>query len=62
MRDVPVRLIDDADRWLNTAKVKLDNFTKKSENPHFIAFDMLENKKTKMIGGEDFIDAGESLL
>jgi hypothetical protein len=40
-------LIDDADRWLKTAKVKLDNFTKNSENPQYIAFDMLENKKNK---------------
>jgi hypothetical protein len=26
LRNVPTRLIDDADRWLKTAKVKLDNF------------------------------------
>jgi len=53
-------LIDDADRWLKTAKVKLDNFSKNSENPLFIAFDMLE-KKTKS-GAEDFMETGESIL
>jgi hypothetical protein len=42
---VPTRLIDDADRWLKTAKVKLDNFSTNSQNPNFIAFEMLENKK-----------------
>jgi hypothetical protein len=45
---------------LKTAKVKLDNFTKNSENPHFIAFDMLE-KKTKGTG-EDFMETGEGIL
>lgn len=54
-------MIDNADRWLKTAKVKLDNFSKNSENPQFIAFEMLENKKTKL-GGEDFMDAGEFIL
>ena len=53
-------MIDDADRWLKTAKVKLDNFSKNSENPLFIAFDMLE-KKTKS-GAEDFMETGESIL
>lgn len=58
---MPTRLIDDADRWLKTAKLKLDNFSKNSENPHFIAFEMLENKRYKM-GGEDFMDTGEVIL
>lgn len=58
---MPTSLIDNADRWLKTAKVKLDNFSKNSENPQFIAFEMLENKKTKL-GGEDFMDAGEFIL
>lgn len=63
LKDVPTRLIDDADRWLKTAKVKLDNFTTNSQNPNFIAFEMLENKKHKMGGaGEDFIDTGEVIL
>ena len=61
LKDVPTRLIDDADRWLKTAKVKLDNFSKNSENPHFIAFEMLENKRYKM-GGEDFMDTGEVII
>ncbi len=60
LRDQPTRLIDDADRWLKTAKVKLDNFTKNSENPHFIAFDMLEKKAKGM--GEDFMETGEGIL
>jgi hypothetical protein len=59
-RDVPTRLIDDADRWLKTAKIKLDNFSKNSENPSFIAFEMLENKRK--IAGEDFMDTGELIL
>ncbi len=62
LRDVPTRLIDDADRWLKTAKVKMDNFAKNSENPHFIAFDMLEYKKGKGPFGEDFIETGEQIL
>ncbi len=57
----PTRLIDDADRWLKTAKVKLDNFTKHSESPNFIAFEMLESKKSK-VAGEDFMDVGETIL
>lgn len=60
LRDQPTRLIDDAERWLKTAKVKLDNFTKNSENPSFIAFDMLE-KKSKG-GSEDFMETGENIL
>jgi len=61
---VPTRLIDDADRWLKTARLKLDNFTKNSENPHFIAFEMLENKSKggNKMSGEDFIDTGENIL
>jgi hypothetical protein len=57
-------LIDDADRWLKTARLKLDNFTKNSENPHFIAFEMLENKSKggNKMSGEDFIDTGENIL
>ena len=65
LKDVPHRLIDDADKWLKTAKVKLDNFTKNSENPQFIAFDMLENKKggNKGVGlSEDFMETGEQIL
>lgn len=60
LRDQPTRLIDDADRWLKTAKVKLDNFAKNTENPQFIAFDMLE-KKIKG-GSEDFMETGEGIL
>lgn len=52
-------MIDDADRWLKTAKMKLDNFTKNSENPQFIAFEMLEKKHKT---GEDFMEAGETIL
>lgn len=60
---MPTRLIDDADRWLKTAKVKLDNFSTNSQNPNFIAFEMLENKKTRVLGGqEDFMDTGEVIL
>lgn len=63
MKSVPTQLIDDADKWLKTAKVKLDNFTKNSANPQFIAFEMLENKKARSSGhGEDFMDYGENIL
>ena len=62
LRNVPHRLIDDADRWLKTAKVKLDNFPQNSHNPHFIAFDMIDNKKGKGGAGEDFMEIGESII
>jgi hypothetical protein len=63
LRDAPTKLIDDAERWLKTAKVKLDNFTKNSENnPHYIAFDMIENKKHKGGSAEDFIETGENIV
>ena len=60
MKDVPSRLIDDADRWLKTAKVQLDSFSQNSQSPHFIAFDMIENKKSK--NTEDFMEIGEGII
>lgn len=45
--DVPKQLYDDTDKWLKMAKVKLDNFTKNSHDPNYIAFEMLENKPGK---------------
>lgn len=49
IRDVPKQLYDDTDKWLKMAKVKLDNFTKNSNDPNYIAFEMLENKPGKGI-------------
>ena len=57
---MPKRLFEDADKWMKTSRVRLDNFTKNSENPLYIAFDMLENKKYG--GGEDIIQNGEKIL
>ena len=52
IRDVPKRLIEDADRWLKDAKYKLDTFTNNSSNSNFIAYDMLENKHAPPVTGE----------
>ena len=45
---MPKQLFNDADKWMKNAMVKLDDFTNNSENPAYIAFDMLENKKVNM--------------
>jgi hypothetical protein len=55
-------LIDDADRWLKTTKVKLDNFTQNAQNPHYIAYDMLENKKSKGGLSEDYMEIGTNII
>jgi len=51
IRDVPNRLIEDAEKWLRNAKSKLDTFTNNSQNPNYIAFDMLEKKNAPTITG-----------
>lgn len=60
---MPQRLFDDAEKWLKNAKVQLDRFTMQSQNPNYIAFDMLENKMQKMYTSEqDIIQQGEKIL
>lgn len=64
IKDVPQRLYDDANRWLKSAKVKLDNFSANSHNPNYIALDMLENKmspthRKESNNGSDIIAQGE---
>jgi uncharacterized protein YlaN (UPF0358 family) len=58
--DVPKRLYDDAEKWLKNARVKLDNFTANSQNPNYIALEMLESKGSPTTKGEsDIIASGE---
>lgn len=52
IRDVPNRLIQDAEKWLKNAKSKLDTFTNNSSNSNYIAYDMLENKHAPPVTGE----------
>ena len=35
----------EAEKWMQDAQVKLDNFQANSNNPHYIAFDMLAGAK-----------------
>ena len=51
IRDLPKRLIEDAEKWLKNAKSKLDTFTNNSSNPNYIAYDMLENKSAPSVEG-----------
>ena len=52
---------NEAERWLKSAKVKLDNFQANNNNPNYIAFDMLANAKSTEFndGGEDDLLADE---
>jgi len=61
IRDTPKRLFDDADKWIKNAKVQLDKFTENSNDPNYIAFEMLE-EKTPGKGGGDVIATGEKIL
>ena len=45
LKNLDYKMFDDADKWLKNAKVKLDNFQANNDNPNYIAFDMLENRK-----------------
>lgn len=56
IKDVPQKLFEDAEKWLKYAKTQLDRFMESSQNPNFIAFDMLESKSN------DVIQQGEMIL
>ena len=67
LRDVPKQLYVDAEGWIEMAQVKLDNFIGNSNNPNYIAFDMLENKEAPPAIGDfnpiaDIIQSGEKIL
>jgi hypothetical protein len=51
LKAIDYRMFEDAERWLKTAKVKLDNFQANNANPNYIAFEMLASSKQP----EDFI-------
>ena len=67
IREVPKKLFEDAENWMTLAKTKLDNFTQNSQNPDYVAFDMLENKLAPPVMGDfnknaDIIQSGEKIL
>ena len=45
LQAIDYKKFEEAERWLKTAKVKLDNFQANNNNPNYIAFDMLEGAK-----------------
>ena len=47
LKSIDYKLFQDAEKWLSSSKIKLDNFQANSGNPHYIAFDMLANMKDK---------------
>ena len=57
LKSIDYKMFKDADKWLINAKVKLDNFEANNANPHYIAFDMLENAKNAQNDG--FMDADQ---
>jgi len=44
IKDVPHRLYSDTEKWLKTAKIRLDDFTTNTQDPNYIALEMLEGK------------------
>lgn len=52
IREVPKKLFEDADTWMMLAKAKLDSFTSNSQNPDYVAFEMLENKLAPPVMGD----------
>lgn len=55
------KLIGEVQGWMDKAKQQLDDFTKKTtDNPYFIPFDMIDNKKTS--SPDDILCQGEYLL
>lgn len=59
MKSIDYSKFNEAEKWLKKVKVKLDNFKANQNNPHYIAFDMLENAKQ---ANDDFHDVGDNLL
>lgn len=59
LQAIDYKKFEEAERWLKTAKVKLDNFQANNNNPNYIAFDMLEGAKQNQqddgMNNEDFL-------
>lgn len=58
LKSIDYGMFSEGEKWLKNAKIKLDAFQANNNNPHYIAFDMLQNAKQTnnlddSLGGED---------
>lgn len=58
LKSIDYKMFHEADKWINNAKGKLDNFEANNNNPNYIAFEMLEStyNPNDFMNGENLED------